>query len=74
MSKHPPGPPMTLGNMRELGVEPSTKNNQNRLRWPELHRNRGASMQMWVDIVAAGLAIALVAFWFLSTTRPPSAR
>ena len=22
MTKHPPGPPMTLGNMRELGVQP----------------------------------------------------
>jgi hypothetical protein len=21
MTKHPPGPPMTLGNMRELGVQ-----------------------------------------------------
>jgi hypothetical protein len=26
-------------------------------------------MALWVDIVAAGLAIALVAFWFLSTIR-----
>jgi hypothetical protein len=31
-------------------------------------------MTMWADIVTAGLAITLVAFWFLSMIRLPSIR